>query len=103
MEIVERWRAGDGDRDLCVVRVADWADRRWLAVDVHDLTPRRAVTVLLAMKRYLERADRPLYSVLDTVKFPGAERLDRVLGLEPTDETVVAADGREMRVWVWRK
>lgn len=55
------------------------------------------------MKRYLERADRPLYSVLDTVKFPGAERLDRVLGLEPTDETVVAADGREMRVWVWRK
>ncbi len=105
VEIVERWSALDGEAEAAVVHVSEWAERRWVWFTVHTLSPAKAVRVLLAMRSYLARQPGPIYTALDLQKFPDAERLDTVLGFEPTDYYVRKPDesGDSMRVWMWQK
>lgn len=102
LTITEQWSVtvdGTEQARMCVV---DVAGTDYVSFDVRTLSPAHAVRAVLRMRQWLSARDRPVSSVVDVERFPGAERLDGLLGFRPTDDMVMLPCGRQMRVWRWQ-
>jgi hypothetical protein len=71
--------------------------RLWVFLDVRDGAAAHGASIVRALRRELRQANRTVFAPCNAGRFPRAERLLRLLGFEPTEET-----RHDMRVWTWQ-
>src|SRR5262245_5751750 len=71
--------------------------RLWVFLDVRDGAAAHGAAIVRALRRELREANRTVFAPCNAGRFPRAQRLLRLLGFEPTEET-----RHDMRVWKWQ-
>lgn len=102
LTVIEQWRIAVDNVDRGRMCVSDVAGDHYVSFDMHEVPAAYGVRVVLRMRTWLRERTRPVLSLVDVERFPRAERLDGLLGFQPTDATVELPCGRRMRVWKWQ-